>query len=185
MVDFLSYTMLAIILVMSGLFAYKAISKPSQQSTPVPVLEQEVKPVMPGYSNPAIEKFLPAGSKLEQLKQDPLIIKITKQNGTVEYAAIGKASGHLAEISVLVIINSERKIKDVIVIDQHETPNVFDKLIKTDFFSQFIGKDVSENIVLGQGIDAVSKATNSSSGVTRAVASAVASLRMVPLAQTK
>ncbi len=175
--DFSSYVMLIIILAMSGLFIYKAISEKIQQ--PVLVLEQADKPVMLDYSNPAIEKFLPAGSISEQFKQEPLIIKIKKQDGTLEYAAIGKATGHQADISVLVIVNSERKIRDVIVFEQYETPNVYDRLIKNDFFLQFKGKDISESIVLGQGIDAVSKATNSSSGVTRAVANAAISLRTV------
>jgi len=56
---------------------------------------------------------------------------------------------------------------------------VFDKLFKSEFFSQFNSKDISAEFALGNGIDAVSSATNSSYGVTKAVANAAGALKIV------
>jgi len=175
--DILSYIMLAAIFFMVSFFIHKAISEPLPIPPFVPVVVQEVKPSLALYSNPAVEKLLPAGTKLEQLQQDPLIIKITNKDGSSEYAAVGKAVGHQSEISVLVIINIEHKITNISIVEQHDTPNVFEKIYKNNFLSQFVGKNIDAGFVLGKGIDAISGATNSSYGITKAVANAAEVLK--------
>lgn len=175
--DILSYIMLVAIFFMVSFFSYKAISEPPQIPPSVPVMIPEVKPAPALYSNPAVEKLLPTGTKLEQLQQDPLIIKITNTDGSSEYAAVGKAMGHQSEISVLVIINIEHKISNIRIVEQHDTPNVFEKIYKNNFLSQFIGKKIDSGFVFAKDIDAISGATNSCYGITKAVANAAEVLK--------
>lgn len=65
------------------------------------------------------------------------------------------------------------RINEVLVLDHKETPSFMDRMTKAKFFDQFAGKDVSDDFIIGDDVDAVSGATVSSVGFTAAVREAV------------
>ncbi|MEA3290823.1 MAG: FMN-binding protein, partial [Pseudomonadota bacterium] len=63
-------------------------------------------------------------------------------------------------------------VNEVIVLSHKETPAFMDK-VNQSFFRQFAGKQVTDDFVLGEDIDAVSGATVTSRGFTAAIREAV------------
>lgn len=168
-----SYTMLAAIILMTAysLFLAKYGPAPVRQPTITDLSKPEV--------DPEIKKTVPDATKVEQISQNPWVIKIVKADESNVYGAMGKGDGHQSEISVLVIMSPDHKITNVSVLSQGETPSKFNKLENKNFLSQFTGKSIDTNFMAGQNIDTVSGATNSSTGVITAVKNASAGLKSI------
>jgi len=64
-------------------------------------------------------------------------------------------------------------VNEVTLLSHKETPAFMNNLNNARFFKQFAGKNVSENFIVGDDIDAVSGATVSSEGFTAAIREAV------------
>lgn len=171
--QFFSYTMLAAVILLTAysLFLAKYAPAPARQPTITDLSKPEVAP--------EIKKAVPDAAKVEQISQNPWVIKIAKTDGSNFYGAMGKGDGHQSEISVLVIMSPDHKIADVSILSQGETPSKFAKLESKNFLSRFTGKSVETNFTAGQNIDTVSGATNSSTGVITAVKNASAGLKSV------
>jgi len=65
------------------------------------------------------------------------------------------------------------RLAEVLLLSNKETPAFMDRLHRGHFFRQFGGKDVSDNFIVDDDIDAVSGATVSARGFTSAVRDAV------------
>jgi len=65
------------------------------------------------------------------------------------------------------------RLAEVLMLSHKESPAFMERLRRGHFFKQFGGKDVSDNFIVGDDIDAVSGATVSSRGFTTAVRAAV------------
>ena len=65
------------------------------------------------------------------------------------------------------------RLAEVLMLSQKETPAFMERLQRGNFFRQFGGKDVSDNFIVGDDVDAVSGATISARGFTTAVRGAV------------
>ena len=65
------------------------------------------------------------------------------------------------------------RLAEVLMLSHKESPAFMEKLRRGHFFKQFGGKDVSDNFIVDDDIDAVSGATVSSRGFTTAVREAV------------
>jgi Na+-translocating ferredoxin:NAD+ oxidoreductase RnfG subunit len=65
------------------------------------------------------------------------------------------------------------KLNEVLMLSHKETPPFMERINNKDFFRQFAGKDVTDNFIVGDDIDAVSGATVSSEGFTAAIREAV------------
>jgi len=75
-------------------------------------------------------------------------------------------------------IRAERSAKgvrsqEIVVLSHRESPAYLKRLQKRNFFRQFINKDVTDNFILGDDIDAVSGATVSSEGFAEAIRQAL------------
>jgi uncharacterized protein with FMN-binding domain len=123
----------------------------------------------------SVQSLVPDVVKVEPLSDNPLVVKLAKTNGSIEYAAVGKAMGHKSEISVLVIASADKKIDNVIIIQPAKVTR-FERLDINNFFSRFTGKDIHTPANLRNDIDTVSNATDSSLGVIKAVTNAAESL---------
>lgn len=64
-------------------------------------------------------------------------------------------------------------VNEVILLSHKETPAFMNKINNAGFFREFAGKDVTDNFLVGDDIDAVSGATVSSEGFTAAIREAV------------
>lgn len=65
------------------------------------------------------------------------------------------------------------RLAEVLMLSHKETPAFMERLRKGRFFQQFAGMDVTADFIVGKDIDAVSGATISSRGFTKAVRQAV------------
>ncbi|WP_051303128.1 flavodoxin domain-containing protein [Psychromonas aquimarina] len=84
--------------------------------------------------------------------------------------AVGKGFGGPFILAVKVHKEAQTaRIKEVTVLSHKETPPYLQKLIKQNFFRQFINKQVGSDYILRDDIDAVSGATISSKGFTKAI----------------
>lgn len=168
-----SYTMLAAVILLTAysLFLTKYGPAPERQPTIIDLSKPDV--------DPEIKKAVPDAVKVEQISQNPWVIKIIKADDSTMYGAIGNGDGHQSKISVLVIMSPDHKIANVSILSQGETPSKFAKLESNNFLSRFTGKSVETNFTAGQNIDTISGATNSSTGVIAAVKNASAVLKSI------
>jgi Na+-translocating ferredoxin:NAD+ oxidoreductase RnfG subunit len=65
------------------------------------------------------------------------------------------------------------KLSEILVLDHKETPSFMNRVSQGKFFRQFAGKNVTDNFIVGDDIDAVSGATVTSEGLTKAIRQAV------------
>jgi Na+-translocating ferredoxin:NAD+ oxidoreductase RnfG subunit len=65
------------------------------------------------------------------------------------------------------------KLSEILMLDHKETPSFMNRVSQGKFFRQFAGKSVTDNFVIGDDIDAVSGATVTSEGFTKAIRQAV------------
>ena len=65
------------------------------------------------------------------------------------------------------------KLNEVLMLSHKETPPFMERINNKGFFRQFAGKNVTDNFIVGDDIDAVSGATVSSEGFTAAIREAV------------
>lgn len=82
-------------------------------------------------------------------------------------------SGYAGEITLLVGVSSEGSVTGLVVRDMSETFGLgANALTDTDFLAQFL--NVSEEVEIGDGVDALTGATVTSRAIARGVNSAVA-----------
>jgi Na+-translocating ferredoxin:NAD+ oxidoreductase RnfG subunit len=65
------------------------------------------------------------------------------------------------------------RLSEILLLGHKETPAFVDRINKSNFFRQFAGKNVTDNFIVGDDIDAVTGATVSSEGFTAAIRDAV------------
>lgn len=80
--------------------------------------------------------------------------------------------GYSSEIKTLVGVDNDKKVTSIKVLYQVETPGLGTKIEEDSFTGQFSGKEASE-LVLGEGIDAITGATVSSKAVADSVKEAI------------
>jgi Na+-translocating ferredoxin:NAD+ oxidoreductase RnfG subunit len=168
-----AYGMLVAIVLLTAYSLFQAKYSPAPM--PAPTTADLSKPEV----DPLIKSLVPEAVEVQQVSQNPWVIKIVKNDGSYMYGASGKGEGHQSEISVLLIMSPDHKIASVAIISQGETPSKFKKLESNNFLSQFNNKDINDGFVAGKNIDTVTGATNSSKGVTAAVANAAESLKSI------
>jgi Na+-translocating ferredoxin:NAD+ oxidoreductase RnfG subunit len=113
----------------------------------------------------------------QEHRELPVVYRI-ETSGEAPSDAVVMAEGEGYGGKLVVGIRAERtedgaRVKEILVLDHKETPSFLERIEKKDFFRQFTGKNVSNNFIVGDDVDAVSGATVSSMGFTAAVREAV------------
>lgn len=85
------------------------------------------------------------------------------------YAVQAEASGYGGPISVFSSINPNGTIKNVIIVDNCETPAYLKRIINASYLNQFISKHVSAPFEPGNDMDTISGATYTVKGIAQAV----------------
>lgn len=88
-----------------------------------------------------------------------------------KYVVLKKTAGWGGPVLVATKIDTSGGIENVVVVNHKETPAFFLELVNNSFFEQFVGKYVGDYFLINDDINAVSGATISSEGFTRAVRS--------------
>jgi NosR/NirI family nitrous oxide reductase transcriptional regulator len=121
---------------------------------------------------PFVTNVIPTAVKIE--KRGDLYVGLAGDGEQiVGYAAIGQAPGYGGPIEMLVGMDPDGKITGVRIVQQRETPGFFRLVESQGLLEQFLHKSVSDPLVLGQDLDAVSGATFSAEGVAAAARQAV------------
>lgn len=87
---------------------------------------------------------------------------------TLGFIASEQATGYAGPIVVMVFVNSESTLKDLLVVENIETPAFFTRVMAADFPGRFRGKKSNSPFALEEDIDAISRATFTSRGITEA-----------------
>ncbi len=102
-----------------------------------------------------------------------LFYKILDVDGNlIGYAAITKAFGYQSDVEVLVGFTQDKKLKEVIILNEGETPGLGSQIKDAGFREQFTGlvdKEDARLVEEGGNIDAISGATVSSKAVVEGV----------------
>lgn len=98
--------------------------------------------------------------------------KALKDGQTVGYVFRTVASGKSSGLTVMTGIGTDGVITGVNITDDNETAGYVDKVKKGGLLDQFIGK-TAQPFKVKENVDAVSQATKTSTGVTKAVDTAV------------
>lgn len=92
---------------------------------------------------------------------------------TVGYVFTATAVGKSAGLTVMTGISAEGVITGVKITADNETAGYVDKVVKAGFVDAFTGKE-AQPLTLNADVDAVSQATKTSTGICKAVNSAIA-----------
>lgn len=136
--------------------------------------------------------YLNSGSEIEPLVREVVtgaerverrgdVFYVYAQDSLIGYAGVGQASGYSGPIEVLVGLDSEGTIIGVQIVGHKETPGFFRRLSDVNFFEQFIERDYTDSLLVGDGIDAASGATISSEAVARAIRNEVRTIASGPV----
>lgn len=109
-------------------------------------------------------------NRIVKIQSDPDIFKLENDGDTAErFIVVEEGQGYGGPMIVGVIISSDGKIETAELLEHTETPAFLKKVADQGFPKQFRDKAVTNNLVIGDDIDAVSGATISCLGATEAV----------------
>ena len=123
---------------------------------------------------PYLPEALPEAASFELLLSEPAegsyLYSADDGNGsTLGYVSATEGQGYGGPMAVMVTWSLEGTILSVQVPEHHDTPAWYGKLSEKEFFSQYIGRQYSQPLMLDEDIDAASGATHSSTGVATGV----------------
>ena len=116
-------------------------------------------------------------TRSQENKVPPIVYRV-EASGDASSDVVVMAEGTGYGGPLVVGIRAERtetgaRVNEILVLGHKETPAFMARIENRNFFRQFAGKDVSDNFIVGDDIDAVSGASVSSIGFTAAVRQAV------------
>ncbi len=108
---------------------------------------------------------------LEDRAADGVYLYGVYTNGTTEtgFVTIGSGPGYIGPITVMTIWTVDGTITQVFVAEHNETLSYYQKLDASDYLTEFVDRNYTEPLTLGEDIDAASGATRSSEGVEMGV----------------
>ncbi|MBG7617088.1 MAG: FMN-binding protein [Chloroflexi bacterium] len=83
----------------------------------------------------------------------------------IAYVSIGEGTGYGGPMVVAVLWTNDGIIQDIEVIENRDTPAWYVKLAQNDYFTQYLGRQYSQPMILGEEIDVTSGASRSSDAV--------------------
>jgi len=141
----------------------------------LPTLEG-VQVVSESYTSDLIYDVLPQASRfLRRLQPIPYYEGYNSNGMFVGVAFVTteicpeKTRGFQSRISTLVGVDVQGKIVEVKILQQAESLGRKTRELEGDFINQFVGKDVSDPLILGMDVDAITGATITSSAVNNSI----------------
>jgi Na+-translocating ferredoxin:NAD+ oxidoreductase RnfG subunit len=124
--------------------------------------------------------------KLTKVNENPVVFQLgEKGQGSSNYVLIHEGQGYGGPFVLGLRIMEDGKIHEVIPLDHKETPAFIKKIEDANYRTQFVGKSVADDFIVGVDIDAVSGATVTTMAAAEAVRkgahmAAVAKFKMEP-----
>lgn len=111
-------------------------------------------------------------AEITVISDSPPALELKYSDGTIKYAAMGKGQGYGGPMILGVLVDSEGTVEKIKLLANQETPAYRQQIADADFPSQFPGKNVADNFIVGDDIDAVTGATVSCVAGAQAIRSA-------------
>ena len=106
----------------------------------------------------------------EKTSNEPLTYRVSEQGETIGYLTIGSEMGYQSTITIAVFIDINGVIIDTRTLSQDETPAFYKRIEELAFLENaFNNKNIRDGFMVDHNVDAVSQATITSKGITRAV----------------
>jgi len=123
---------------------------------------------------PYLPEALPEAASFELLLSEPaegsyLYVASDANDYQLGYVTATEGQGYGGPMTVMVTWSLEGTILSVQVPEHHDSPAWYGKLFEKEFFSQYIGRQYSQPLMLDEDIDVASGATHSSTGVATGV----------------
>ncbi len=107
---------------------------------------------------------------LTKVNDNPVVFQLgEKSQGAGNYVLIQEGQGYGGPFVLGLRIMEDGKIHEVIPLDHKETPAFVKKIEDANYRSQYIGRSVADDFIVGVDIDAVSGATVTTMAATEAV----------------
>lgn len=108
--------------------------------------------------------------ELKKINDAPVVFQVgEKVDGKGEYILIQEGQGYGGPFVLGIRIKDDAKIHEVVPLADKETPAFIKKIKEANYRNQFLGRNVSNNFIVGDDIDAVSGATVTTMAATEAV----------------
>lgn len=112
---------------------------------------------------------------MDDFERSEDIYNILKDGQTIGYAFRGTGDGYGGDINILIGLNSDKTIKEIVVLLHTETPGLGSKITESAFLDQFVGLSLEEIKLSKEGgrVDAITGATISSEAMVSGVKQAI------------
>jgi hypothetical protein len=119
---------------------------------------------------PAISSAIPGTDHVTQIEGD-LFGAWEDPAGEVllGYVALGEASGYGGPMKVAAGFSPEGEVIGAVIASHKETPSWMDKVLGAGFIKELLGKQYSDDFVLGKDVDGVTGATYTSRAIANAM----------------
>ena len=112
---------------------------------------------------------------MDDFEKSEDIYNILKEGELIGYAFKGIGNGYGGDINILIGLNSDKTIKEIVVLSHTETPGLGSKITESAFLDQFEGLGLEELKLSKEGgrVDAITGATISSEAMVTGVKQAL------------
>lgn len=105
----------------------------------------------------------------ESLNEQMTAFQVSLEGQEVGYVLITSEDGFQSEIFVATYVNGYGLVEDVRVVQHNETPSYLDRVVGSSFINNFGEMSIADGFSADTNVDTVSKATISSTAITKAV----------------
>lgn len=112
---------------------------------------------------------------MDDFEVEDEVYNILKDGEILGYAFRGTGSGYGGDINILIGLNSDKTIRDVVVLSHTETPGLGSMITESSFLDQFTGLSLEEIKLSKEGgaADAITGATISSQAMVEGIKQAI------------
>lgn len=125
----------------------------------------ELFPAKEGSSVPSYTKIPGMQSKTVNKIRIDNMWTVSSDGKVIGVMAAATGASYHGTASVLTAVDMERRIIGVRITALNDTPNIGQRALEEDFYNQFAGKSADANLLVKDGLDALSRATITSASV--------------------
>ena len=125
----------------------------------------ELFPAKEGSSVPSYTEIPGMQSKTVNKIRIDNMWTVSSDGKTIGVMAAATGASYHGTASVLTAVDMERRIIGVRITALNDTPNIGQRALEEDFYNQFAGKNTDANLLVKDGLDALSGATITSASV--------------------
>ncbi|MGI5076651.1 FMN-binding protein [Treponema maltophilum] len=125
----------------------------------------ELFPATEGSSAPSYTEIPGMQAKTVQKIRIDNMWSVSSDGKTIGIMVAATGASYHGTASVLTAVDMERNIIGARITDLNDTPNIGQRALEEDFYNQFAGKSADANLLVKDGLDALSGATITSASI--------------------